>query len=86
MAFSDQSRRFARLESLHVNFSPARFVGRESQPPAVRRERRIGFVKRSVDEMNYLSIPGHVDQPYVAVQLDIGCEPGIGICDETAVR
>ena len=36
MAFSGQTPRFARLEGLDIQFSPARLVGHESQPASVR--------------------------------------------------
>ena len=67
MAFSHQAWRFARLERLQINFRPTRLVGGEREPPAVRRERRVSFVKRCADQMNDPSPPGDVDQPHVAL-------------------
>src|SRR6476646_12052923 len=85
MPFSGHVRGFSGLESLNVEFGSARLIRHERQPPAVRRERRIGFVKWGADEMNYLLIPSQVDQPHVSRQFVVDRKWGIGVCDETAV-
>ena len=61
-AFSGHTQRVvAAVERLHIDFGLSGFIGKEGQPLAVRREDRVVFVERRVQERNHFPVAGHVD-------------------------